>query len=143
VAADGAAAGSHRSEVASKNRESILDAIERLVHLQQFVAASSQQVGELYQVSNRLIGFIGTIREIADLTNLISLNAAIEAPGRPPGAGRGGPRKCGIAAQSGQASKAGGLVAANWVSRRFEEMEEPKPSAGSASATRPGPSKGS
>lgn len=132
VAADGAAAAaasSTASEVASQNRESIRDAIERLVHLQQFVAASSQQVGELYQVSNRLIGFIGTIREIADLTNLISLNAAIEAA-RAGHQGRGfavvAEEVRQLAAQSGQASReAGGLVAAilGQVAQISEEMD--------------------
>jgi len=43
------------------------------------VAESSRQVGELGNVTKRITGFIGSIREIADLTNLISLNAAIEA----------------------------------------------------------------
>ncbi len=132
VAADGAAAASASSiasEVASKNREAIRDAIERLVNLQQFVAASSQQVGELYQVSNRLIGFIGTIREIADLTNLISLNAAIEAA-RAGHQGRGfavvAEEVRQLAAQSGQASReAGGLVAAilGQVAQISEEMD--------------------
>jgi len=99
------------------------------VHLQQFVAASSQQVGELYQVSNRLIGFIGTIREIADLTNLISLNAAIEAA-RAGHQGRGfavvAEEVRQLAAQSGQASReAGGLVAAilGQVAQISEEMD--------------------
>jgi methyl-accepting chemotaxis protein len=132
VAADGAAAASASgiaAEVASKNRESIRGAIERLVQLQQFVGASARQVGELYQVSNRLIGFIGTIREIADLTNLISLNAAIEAA-RAGQQGRGfavvAEEVRQLAAQSGQASReAGGLVAAilSQVAQISDEMD--------------------
>jgi methyl-accepting chemotaxis protein len=132
VAGDGAAAAaasSTASAVASKNREAILGAIERLVQLKQFVSASAQQVGELYQVSNRLIGFIGTIREIADLTNLISLNAAIEAA-RAGHQGRGfavvAEEVRQLAAQSGQASReAGGLVAAilGQVAQISEEMD--------------------
>jgi methyl-accepting chemotaxis protein len=132
VAADGAAAAAASttaSEVASKNRESIRDAIERLVQLQQFVATTSEKVGELYQVSNRLIGFISSIREIADLTNLISLNAAIEAA-RAGHQGRGfavvAEEVRQLAAQSGQASReAGGLVAAilGQVAQISEEMD--------------------
>ncbi len=132
VAADGAAAATASataSEVASRNRESIRDAIERLVQLQRFVATSSEQVGELYQVSNRLIGFISSIREIADLTNLISLNAAIEAA-RAGHQGRGfavvAEEVRQLAAQSGAASReAGGLVAAilGQVAQISEEME--------------------
>ena len=87
------------------------------------------RVGELYQVTNRLIGFIGTIREIADLTNLIALNAAIEAA-RAGQQGRGfavvAEEVRQLAAQSAQASReAGGLVAAilGQVAQISEEMD--------------------
>jgi methyl-accepting chemotaxis protein len=132
VATDGAAAArasATASEVAAVNQASIQDAISRLVQLQQFVDATSLQVGELYQVTNRLIGFIGTIREIADLTNLIALNAAIEAA-RAGQQGRGfavvAEEVRQLAAQSGQASReAGGLVAAilGQVAQISEEMD--------------------
>jgi len=115
--------------VATRNRESIQDAIQRLVQLHSFVSVTAGQVGELYQVTNRLIGFIATIREIADLTNLIALNAAIEAA-------RAGQQGKGfavvaeevrqLAAQSGEASReAGGLVAAilAQVAQISEEMD--------------------
>lgn len=97
VAADGAdvARVAHEAgEVAASNRDVIRDAIGRLVDLKRFVADSSAQVAELSLISERLVGFIGTIREIADLTNLISLNAAIEA------------------ARAGQQGKGFGVVAA-------------------------------
>jgi len=74
-----AQASAHAAETAARNRETIRDAIRRLVDLKHFVAESSRQVGELGNVTKRITGFIGSIREIADLTNLISLNAAIEA----------------------------------------------------------------
>src|SRR5690606_36299265 len=61
------------------NRAVVTEAIHRLVQLKAFVADSSRQVQELGDVSQRITGFIGSIREIADLTNLIALNAAIEA----------------------------------------------------------------
>jgi methyl-accepting chemotaxis protein len=118
VAVHGAAAAEASetaSEVAARNRIQVQSAIERLVQLKGFVSESSHQVAELYQITNRLIGFIGSIREIADLTNLISLNAAIEAA-------RAGQQGKGfavvaaevrqLAAQSAAASReAGGLVA--------------------------------
>jgi methyl-accepting chemotaxis protein len=97
VATDGAdvARVAHEAgEVAASNRDVIRDAIGRLVELKRFVAESSDQVAELDRISERLVGFIGTIREIADLTNLISLNAAIEA------------------ARAGQQGKGFGVVAA-------------------------------
>jgi methyl-accepting chemotaxis protein len=74
-----AQASSAASEVASRNRTQIRDAIERLVALKSFVGESSAKVQELGQVSRRITGFIGSIRELADMTNLLALNAAIEA----------------------------------------------------------------
>jgi methyl-accepting chemotaxis protein len=132
MAVDGAAAATASgtaSETAARNRELIQDAIQRLVQLQQFVSATSGRVGDLYQVTNRLIGFIGTIREIADATNLIALNAAIEAA-RAGQQGRGfavvAEEVRQLAAQSAQASReAGGLVAAilGQVAQISEEMD--------------------
>src|SRR6185437_1828212 len=82
VSCDGAAAArssSEASETASRNRQRIQDAIERLVALKTFVGESSGKVQELGVVSRRITGFIASIRELADMTNLLALNAAIEA----------------------------------------------------------------
>jgi methyl-accepting chemotaxis protein len=132
VAVDGVAAAEASrtaSETAAHNRELIQDAIQRLIQLQQFVGTTSGRVSDLYQVTNRLIGFIGTIREIADATNLIALNAAIEAA-RAGQQGRGfavvAEEVRELAAQSAQASReAGGLVAAilGQVAQISEEMD--------------------
>jgi methyl-accepting chemotaxis protein len=67
------------ADVALQKRIVIGDALQRLVHLKEFVADSSAQVAALGEVTRRITGFIGSIREIADATNLIALNAAIEA----------------------------------------------------------------
>ncbi len=67
------------SDTADTNRAVVAEAIGRLVELKRFVAESSTQVEALGGVTRRITGFIGSIREIADLTNLIALNAAIEA----------------------------------------------------------------
>ena len=77
--AQAAAASSTAADVASKNRVVIAEAIRRLVKLKGFVSASADQVATLGVHTARITGFISTIREIADLTNLIALNAAIEA----------------------------------------------------------------
>jgi methyl-accepting chemotaxis protein len=77
--AQAAAASGTAAEVASRNREVIGDAIARLVELKGFVSAGADRVAALGALTQRITGFIGTIREIADLTNLIALNAAIEA----------------------------------------------------------------
>ncbi len=77
--AQAALASGTAAEVAGKNRVVIGQAIDRLVGLKGFVSASAGQVAALGALTARITGFIGTIREIADLTNLIALNAAIEA----------------------------------------------------------------
>ncbi|MBI1967276.1 MAG: GAF domain-containing protein [Gemmatimonadetes bacterium] len=76
---EAAQASTTASEVATRNRQQIRDAIERLVALKAFVGESSSKVQELGQVSRRITGFIASIRELADMTNLLALNAAIEA----------------------------------------------------------------
>ena len=77
--AQAAAASGTAAEVAARNRVVIGDAIARLVELKGFVSAGADRVAALGSMTQRITGFIGTIREIADLTNLIALNAAIEA----------------------------------------------------------------
>jgi methyl-accepting chemotaxis protein len=77
--AGAARASSAASDVASRNRTQIRDAIERLVALKSFVSESSAKVQQLGQMSRRITGFIASIRELADMTNLLALNAAIEA----------------------------------------------------------------
>ena len=77
--AQAASASGTAAQVASRNRVVIGEAIERLIGLKGFVAASADQVATLGTLTSRITGFISTIREIADLTNLIALNAAIEA----------------------------------------------------------------
>jgi methyl-accepting chemotaxis protein len=82
VSVDGteaAQASSTASDVASRNRAQIREAMDRLVALKTFVGESSEKVQALGQVSRRITGFIASIRELADMTNLLSLNAAIEA----------------------------------------------------------------
>jgi len=77
--AGAARASSAASDVASRNRTQIREAIERLVALKAFVGESSSKVQQLGQMSRRITGFIASIRELADMTNLLALNAAIEA----------------------------------------------------------------
>ena len=77
--AQAATASGTAAAVAARNRVVIGDAIDRLVELKGFVAVGADRVAALGALTQRITGFIGTIREIADLTNLIALNAAIEA----------------------------------------------------------------
>lgn len=67
------------SEVAQRSRETIRDAIGKLVDLKVFVAESSRKVGDLEDAARQIVKFIVAIREVADMTNLLALNAGIEA----------------------------------------------------------------
>ena len=78
-AAAAARASGMASGVAARHRDRIDQTIERLLLLKQIVEESSALVGGLSRVSRQTTGFIASIREISDLTNLIALNAAIEA----------------------------------------------------------------
>ena len=77
--AEAAQASTSASDVASRNRERIKDALTRLVALKAFVGESSGKVQQLGVMSRRITGFIASIREFSDMTNLLALNAAIEA----------------------------------------------------------------
>lgn len=77
--AEAASASRMASDTAERHRQTIADAIDRLVALKTFVAESSGKVDELGAASGRIIRFLASIRELADLTNLLALNAAIEA----------------------------------------------------------------
>jgi methyl-accepting chemotaxis protein len=73
---------------AATHRAGIGGAIERLLQIHSFVAESSRQVSKLGATSDRIRGFLGSIQELAELTNLIALNASVEAH-RAGEAGRG------------------------------------------------------
>lgn len=64
---------------ALEHRLAVRDAIGRLDLAGRFVAESSAQVTQLGVATTRITGLLASIREIAELTNLIALNAAIEA----------------------------------------------------------------
>jgi methyl-accepting chemotaxis protein len=78
-AAAAAKASGTASGVAARHRDRIGQTIERLLLLKQIVEDSSTLMAGLTRVSRQTTGFIASIREISDLTNLIALNAAIEA----------------------------------------------------------------
>ena len=76
---DAASASQRATRIASDHRETIGTAIERLVGAKGFVRESSTQIDDLSRTTRRITEFISVIRELADQTNLLALNAAIEA----------------------------------------------------------------
>ena len=67
------------ADAAGLHRVAIGDAIQRLGQVQRFVTESARQVTALGEAARRLTSFYGSIRDIAEITNLIALNASIEA----------------------------------------------------------------
>jgi methyl-accepting chemotaxis protein len=65
--------------LAAENRGSIVEAIGRLVELRDFVDAEARSLADLSRASGQVVSVVETIRSIADQTNLLALNAAIEA----------------------------------------------------------------
>jgi methyl-accepting chemotaxis protein len=65
--------------LAVANRGVIEEAIGRLVELRDFVDVEARELAGLERASSRISSLVDTIRQIADQTNLLALNAAIEA----------------------------------------------------------------
>ena len=78
-AGEAAAASDRSAQLASQHQGTVASAVERLVTAQGIVADSSSLVGELHQGAQRMTEFIRVIRDLADQTHLLALNAGIEA----------------------------------------------------------------
>jgi methyl-accepting chemotaxis protein len=75
-----AAAASERSALlAAEHQTTVASAVDRLVTAKGIVADSSALVGELHKGARRMTEFIRVIRDLADQTHLLALNAGIEA----------------------------------------------------------------
>jgi methyl-accepting chemotaxis protein len=72
--------GAKRATQSARNGSVVVDKTVRLMNqIAETVQQSSQTVANLGERSNQIGAIIGTIKEIADQTNLLALNAAIEA----------------------------------------------------------------
>ncbi|MBI4540012.1 MAG: hypothetical protein HY704_10955 [Gemmatimonadetes bacterium] len=67
------------ARLAEQNRETISQAVARLVDLRDFVRTSAHDIREFASLAERITESVGVIRQIAEQTNLLALNAAIEA----------------------------------------------------------------
>ncbi len=78
--ADDSKVTAHKGEQAALNGKEVMQrSVEDMVGIIEQVATASTQVGELGDTAQNILAIIGTISEIADQTNLLALNAAIEA----------------------------------------------------------------
>jgi methyl-accepting chemotaxis protein len=83
AAAAAGALASRSSEAASgaaaRHRQDVEGAVDRLLRVRAFVVEGSRAVATLGVTTARIRAFLASIEEIAELTNVIALNAAIEA----------------------------------------------------------------
>jgi methyl-accepting chemotaxis protein len=78
-AGEAAAASDRSALLASEHQTTVANAVERLVTAKGIVADSSSLVGDLHKGAQRMTEFIRVIRDLADQTHLLALNAGIEA----------------------------------------------------------------
>lgn len=78
-AGEAAAASDRSALLASEHQAAVASAVERLVTAKGIVADSTSLVGELQKGARRMTEFIHVIRDLADQTHLLALNAGIEA----------------------------------------------------------------
>jgi PAS domain S-box-containing protein len=78
-AADAHAVSSHSHQVCEDGAKVIHQAVDSMQQIAVAVRASSDSVVSLGEKSERISSVVQSIREIADQTNLLALNAAIEA----------------------------------------------------------------
>jgi methyl-accepting chemotaxis protein len=69
----------HIAELAETRRQDVGRALTMLLELREVVRTSGERVHDLEQATERISSFVGTIQGIARQTNLLALNAAIEA----------------------------------------------------------------
>jgi len=69
----------HAANIASNSRSTILNITGSLIDLAERSRKSAQQVDGLQESTDKISGIVNLIKEIADQTNLLALNAAIEA----------------------------------------------------------------
>ncbi len=78
-AGEAAQASARSAQISSANRATIGDALERLVKAKNIVTGSTTVLHELRSSNQRLTRFMSVLRDVADQTHMLALNAAIAA----------------------------------------------------------------
>jgi methyl-accepting chemotaxis protein len=78
-ASSAAAASERAAALADAHRNTVGDALGRLDQAKGFVSESTGVLSDLTAQAQRATGFLAVIRDLAEQTNLLALNAAIEA----------------------------------------------------------------
>ncbi len=78
-ATEAADAASHASEETQQGNKVVEQTVEAINHLADDVSQTAEVIHQLEANSNEIGGILDVIRSIADQTNLLALNAAIEA----------------------------------------------------------------
>src|SRR4026207_2217561 len=71
--------GERIQQLAARNQAGVVAAGQTLLDIREVVGTSARQVQELSRLSEPITAFIDLIRQISTQTNLLALNAAIEA----------------------------------------------------------------
>lgn len=69
----------HSGELASQGRDVIQKTVDEIIQIAKTMQQASDVIGQLGQQSNEISSVVQVIKEVADQTNLLALNAAIEA----------------------------------------------------------------
>jgi len=78
-AADAASSSQEASDIAGKGKSVVERAVEGMLRIAETVSEAMRTIGELGKSSTQIGSIIQVIDDIADQTNLLALNAAIEA----------------------------------------------------------------
>ncbi|MGH7714161.1 MAG: methyl-accepting chemotaxis protein [Gemmatimonadaceae bacterium] len=78
-AGEAAQASARSAQISSANRSTIGDALQRLVKAKSIVTASTSVLHELRASNQRLTRLMSVLRDVADQTHMLALNAAIAA----------------------------------------------------------------